>query len=302
MAVRSIGVGQGKTFVALLGALLVGSACSSDSSVSFDPDPDLSGAGKAGSHSSAGTGSSAGSRHSSAGTSSSAGTGSDEGGSESGGSDSSGAAGTESGGSGSEGGFGGTSAGSATGGTGTAGEAMGGRGGGTSGSGGSSSDAGSGGMAGTAGRSGEGGTGGSGSGPCTTAYYGGRSYAFCGAVDSAAAAFAKCESLNMGVVAIESKAENTYVQSKQSTTWLGGTDEGKEGEWRWASTKVLFWNEKPVQGVYSNFIDGQPSNKDDAGEPENCLLLSASGWNDVGCALGGFNVTCESSGFVGPPL
>jgi hypothetical protein len=116
-------------------------------------------------------------------------------------------------------------------------------------------------------------------------------------VESAAAAFAKCEAMNMSVVSIESKAENTYVQGKQSSTWLGGSDEGMEGEWRWVSTKLLFWNEKPVPGVYQNFIEGQPNNKDKDGNPENCVVLSESGWNDVGCALDGVKVTCESSGF-----
>jgi hypothetical protein len=98
------------------------------------------------------------------------------------------------------------------------------------------------------------------------------------------------------LVSIESKLENDYVQGKQTSTWLGGTDQDLEGEWRWVSTKAVFWNEKPVPGVYQNFIDGQPSNKDNQGNPENCLVLSKSGWNDVGCELGDFKATCESGG------
>lgn len=294
MAVLRVGVSQGKTYGAALAALLLASACSS-STVSFGPDPEPSaGSGSGGSASQAGKSNGTSGTNNDAGSTAQGGSG-NEGGA-SGGSE---AGGTESGGTASEGGSAGTSNGGATGGggSGTAGEP-------TAGSGGSVSG-GAGGSAGSGGSSGSGGTGEGGSGgyngePCTPGFYGGHTYQFCGAVDSAVAAFTKCQSLGMGVVSIESKAENTYVQGKQGTTWLGGTDEAMEGQWRWASTQALFWNEKPVPGVYQNFIDGQPNNEDKDGLPENCLLLSPSGWNDVGCALSGFKVTCESGGPLGP--
>jgi len=304
MAWRRVNVGQGRTYFALASALLLVSACSSDSSVSFDPDPDLSGGGSIGT---AGSGTDTGATANSAGSSSQSGSGSVGGGSmgdggapaagsETGGTDNGGTAGTAAGGmTGSAGthaagsaGTGGEVGSSNSGGTGSGGTGSGGTGnGGTGGSG-------NGGMAGN-------GTAGSSSGFCSQGFFGTHSYAFCGQVESAAAGVAKCQSLGMTVVSIESKAENDYVASKQSSTWLGGSDEAMEGEWRWTSTGVLFWNKKPIDGVYSNFVDGQPSNKDKNGEPENCLALTEKGWNDVGCALGDFKVTCESGGPLFPP-
>jgi Lectin C-type domain len=300
-------VRQGKTYAALLGAILLGSACSIDSSVSFDPDPELSGNSGRGGASGAGNGS--GGSTNGSGSGSKGGIGSGQGGSASGGRPGgSDAGGSDAGGSDSEGGEGGSGNGGANNSGGGPTSGSGGTAGGSStagsdGSGGSGGGGGIGGVAGSGGsRSGEGGSGGSGDGaPCTTGVFDGHSYAFCGAVASAEDAFAKCESLGMGVVSIESKAENTFVEGKQGSTWLGGTDEAMEGEWRWVATKVLFWNEKPVGGAYQNFTDGQPNNKDKDGNAENCLVLTASGWNDVGCALGDFKATCESLSTSGPP-
>jgi hypothetical protein len=306
MALRRVGVRQGNTHAALLAALLLVSACSSDSSVSFDPNPNVSGHSGSGGQSEAGTGHGSSGSGNRAGSSSEAGSGTGEGGRADGGSAGTGTSGSSVGGSGisgsgHEGGYGGGSGGSGNAGEPTAGSAGSG-GGGADGIGGQGGGAGSGGMGGSYGGGGDGGSGGAGGNPpCTSGLFNGKSYAFCGVVDSATAALAKCESLDMAMVSIESKAENTYVQSKQSSTWLGGSDEDMEGEWRWVRTGVLFWKEKPLLGVYSNFVEGQPSNKDNAGEPENCLVLTASGWNDVGCALGGFKVTCESGGLISQP-
>lgn len=299
MAMRRDRVRQGKSYGALFGAFLLASACSSDSTVSFSPTPDLSG----GDGSFSGTGSTAGTRsdEEGAGARAAAGEGPDEGGTHSGGTSAGGAdgaggssagtvsggsAGQETAGSGGSGALGGVSGGS-------------GAGGGVSGSssGGTSAGAGAGG---TAGSVGSGGSGGSSDGPCTPGVFGLHTYAFCGVVENAAAAQAKCESLGLAVVSIESKVENDYVQGKQGSTWLDGTDEAEEGQWRWAATGVVFWRDKPLPGVYSNFTDGQPNNKDNQGYPENCLVLTKSGWNDVGCELAEFRATCESVGPSGP--
>jgi hypothetical protein len=293
MAWRRVNVGQGRTYFALASALLLVSACSSDSSVSFDPDPDLSGGGSVGA-----AGTETGATANSAGSSSQSGSGSVGGGMGDGGAP---AAGSETGGT-DDGGVAGTAAGGMTGSAGThaAGSAGTGSEAGSSASGGSANGGSGNGGGGNGGSAGNG-MAGSSSGFCSQGFFGTHSYAFCGQVESAAAGVAKCQSLGMTVVSIESKAENDYVASKQTSTWLGGSDEAMEGEWRWTSTGVLFWNKKPIDGVYSNFIDGQPSNKDKNGDPENCLALTEKGWNDVGCALGDFKVTCESGGPIFPP-
>src|ERR1041384_2439704 len=84
MALCRVRVRKGKTHGALLAALLLASACSSDSSVSFDPNPDLSATGgsggSGGTASAAGKGNGASGSESRAGGAATAGTGSQEGG------------------------------------------------------------------------------------------------------------------------------------------------------------------------------------------------------------------------------
>lgn len=280
-----------------MAVLLWVSACG-DSSVSFGPDVGDDDDDVGGSSSIAGTGNGASGSSSIAGTGATAGTDSDEGGagtgsggSEAGGSESGGtnSAGTEAGGS-AAGSGGGNASGS----------------GGTGGSAGSGNESGSGGTGGaggtTAGTGGSdaGGSGGSGPVTCdTNNFFQGHSYAFCGQVDSVTAGYEKCQSLGMSMVTIESKQENDYVLGKQkSSTWLGGTDEGHEKDWIWATGVYFTKNDKPVQFVYSNWLQGQPNNDNKDGLNENCLVLTGTDgkWNDVACTLGDFKVTCESTG------
>jgi hypothetical protein len=297
MAWRRFGVVQGRTHAALFAILLWVGACG-DSSVSFGPDvgqgddDDDTG----GSSPVAGTGNGSSGSSTTAGTGTSAGTGPDEGGA---GNDT---GGTDSGGT-TSGGKAGSNSGGASAGSGGANVSGSGGTGGSAGSG-NESGAGGNGGGGTAnggtGGSGAGGNGGSGGSPpvtCTTGSAFGHNYAFCTEVESAMAGYEKCQSLGMSVVTIESKLENDYVLGKQKGTWLGGTDEGHEKDWIWATGVYFTKNDKPVQGVYSNWLDGQPNNDNKDGLNENCLVMtSTGGWNDLACTLGGSKVTCESSG------
>jgi hypothetical protein len=256
-------VGKGTT-IALFVAFLSGTGCAGDSEVDFDPLPST-GATSNGSAGSAGA--------SSGGTAT--------------------------------GGSGGSAAGSSNGGqsgsTGAAGNPAGGKGGG--GNGGSGGAGGKGGAGGTtAGGGGSGTAGGGGGDECVLAKFEGHNYAFCGEVASAAAASAQCTSLGMDMVAIESEPENAFVLDKQAgLSWLGGSDELEEGHWVWASTGKSFWEHDAVDGVYSNFVEGQPSNMDNMNEPENCLGITDAGWNDLGCDLTTLRAACESSGPVVQP-
>lgn len=276
---------------------MLGTACSADSTVLFDPDPELTGKNetRGGSH-----GSSSGAGPIDPGGSGSlAGTGSTEGGRAGTGGGQASLAGGTAGGASDGGGGGVTSAGNA--GTTHGGAASGGRGG-TSGapSGGGGVMSGSGGMADVGG---SGGTGGDDGGVCTLGLFEGHSYAFCSVVDSAAAATTKCKSLGMSLVSIESRAENTYIYGKQQSTWLGGTDKSVEGQWEWEATGTLFTvGKRPVDGQYTDWISGQPNDADKDNLPEDCLVLTATGWNDVACDLDDFKATCESRGPVVGPL
>jgi hypothetical protein len=68
----------------------------------------------------------------------------------------------------------------------------------------------------------------------------------------------------------------------------------------------VFWNGGPkgtvtdgtVDGVYSNFVVGQPNNNNVDGFPENCVAASATGWNDLYCNLTGVRAACEGTGPV----
>ena len=308
MALRRFNVGQGALVWSFATSLVLSSACSSDSGVSFDPPP---------------TG--VGGDSPSGGSKLTGGSGSNSGASDSGGSNavagSSSEAGHSMGGTASEGGKA-NDAGSNAGGTagansmagaggkgGTSGMAGAGGKGGTAGAGGKGgAGAGGGGAGGASGAGGGGGTGGN--GDCTLATFAGHSYAFCGKVDSATAAFTKCQGLGMSMVSVESKEENAFIVGKQlGSSWLGGTDQLVESEWRWTSSGALFWNGAPkgtlptdgkIDGVYSNFIAGQPNNTGD-NVPENCSVITASGWNDLACGLPDFRATCEGAGpIIGP--
>lgn len=324
-------LGQGASLGLVTVSLLLASACSGDSSVEFDPvtntqdggngsggsDSDRAGnAAKAGT-SSGGSGTQAGSGH--AGSATAAGTGGSDGGNDTGGSDSGGKGGHPSGGKagsggnpnggkggtdpsggkgGTAGGGAGGSAGGGKGGTEAGGAAGGGKGGTDAGG-----SAGTGGTAGggTGGKGGSGGSGGADPGSCTSGVFGDSTYYFCGLVDSAALAAQKCESLGMKLVTIQSAEENAYVAGKiKSTAWLGGSDALKEGDWYWLDQTLFTQNNKPVDGVYSNWAEGQPNNNGASGASENCVAILPAGvavtsakWNDLACGLTGMRAACE---------
>lgn len=331
MALPRFGVGQGAPSLATVlgkttawfvaGSLVMASACSSDSSVDFDPTSP-SGGGDTSSGGTKPSSSGSGSGATQSGGSSNANAGETQGGSagsnatagkNSGGKSQGGNVGTSgSAGTTSDGGKAGSSNGGSNAGSGNGGKAGNGGTANNGGSAGASGNAGTAGVGGTAGNGGNAGAGGSGgNGDCVAAAFGGHAYYFCGVVESAPAAYAKCQSLNMKMVEIESLAEQTFVVGKmKGQSWLGGTDELKEGEWRWASSGQVFWDGGPrvsvgpdgrVDGVYSNFIVGQPNNNNVDGFPENCLAINANGWNDLYCDLPDVRAACEGTGPVIQP-
>jgi hypothetical protein len=322
-------VGQGTIGALFTASLLLANACSGDGGeVEFDPiggntgngaatsggtKPSTAGASTGGAPSLAG--SSAGGASNRAGATSnggaeagtaSGGTGSSAG-SETGGTDAGGEAGT------------GTNGGMA----GASGSEMGG-----AGMGGGGSDAGGGGTAsgGMAGAGGKGGAGGSGGAPsctpktevcdgldndcdkaadedqtcalgCTGAAYEGHSYVFCSiALGSATLAATTCQSMGLGMVMIQSQAENTFVTGQlKGSSWLGASDQAQEERWVWYATGEVFWNDGDVDGKYENWLS-QPKHDDD----ENCAVILGSAvnkgeWSDLSCTSPGYRAACEST-------
>lgn len=101
------------------------------------------------------------------------------------------------------------------------------------------------------------------------------------------------------LVIITSEEENNFVSERlqNAAGWMGANDKDVEGEWRWINTPesihdpgsgLQFWsgdeNGSPVNGMYSNWNDGEPN---DFGTGEDCGQFLAGGtgrWNDLPCS------------------
>ena len=106
-----------------------------------------------------------------------------------------------------------------------------------------------------------------------------------------AAAETNCEAHGMQLVRIDDAAENAWINDVAFNSspgidrnWLGGSDLGTLGDWRWVDG-AQFWSGPasgmPVGGLYTNWDPGEPNN---FGEGENCLVMFAKAtWNDDSC-------------------
>lgn len=78
------------------------------------------------------------------------------------------------------------------------------------------------------------------------------------------------------LASVTSAAEAEYVRqiANGATVWLGASDAKSEGEWRWSSGEVWF---------YQNFAADRPDNQ---GKSEHCLSLTGNGqWDDQPCSV-----------------
>ncbi|HOD81070.1 MAG: PA14 domain protein [Planctomycetes bacterium ADurb.Bin126] len=88
------------------------------------------------------------------------------------------------------------------------------------------------------------------------------------------------------LVTIRSATENNFVYNvvrRGGSWWAGGTDQAVEGEWRWISDGVQFWQGgsggTPVGGNYTNWNGGEPNNA--AGGEHYMEFVGSTGrWND----------------------
>jgi hypothetical protein len=103
-----------------------------------------------------------------------------------------------------------------------------------------------------------------------------------------AAASELCASQGMRLVKIESQSEQDYVLSwhDPDNSWLGGSDAGEEGTWKWQDGSV-FWEDDAAAELFADWAGGEPSNSGSSGN-EDCLLLNGtatpdSWWNDHDC-------------------
>lgn len=88
------------------------------------------------------------------------------------------------------------------------------------------------------------------------------------------------------VTNITSAAENSFVASILTTTsWIGGTDAGVEGEWRWMAgpeTGMMFWlgtaTGSVQNGLYASWGGGEPNN---SGNEDGIEMRTTGVWNDT---------------------
>tara|TARA_B100000508_G_C11443216_1_gene269951 strand:+ start:31 stop:1374 length:1344 start_codon:yes stop_codon:yes gene_type:complete len=89
---------------------------------------------------------------------------------------------------------------------------------------------------------------------------------------------------------ITSQAENDFIFGLlTATSWLGGSDNAVEGEWRWVEGPEAgqqFWQGlaggSAVNGAYENWAPGEPNQFFGPGNPENFAHMRADGlWNDL---------------------
>ena len=91
---------------------------------------------------------------------------------------------------------------------------------------------------------------------------------------------AYCEDLGGHLATITSADEQTFIKTfSTGRYWLGGTDEAKEGTWKWITGES--WS-------YTNWGSGEPN----GGTSENYLAIWPTTWNDL------TNQSGEQSGFI----
>jgi hypothetical protein len=122
---------------------------------------------------------------------------------------------------------------------------------------------------------------------CTKRSSGSSDYYFCTNDSTWTAARDKCRLQRRGdLVHIDDMLENAFVQMhRTANAWIGASDLGIEGLWRWSSDGVPFWRGLAAGSTqlsqYARWSTNQP---DDAGGAEDCAEMWSDGtWNDQVC-------------------
>ncbi len=129
----------------------------------------------------------------------------------------------------------------------------------------------------------------------------GKEYALCTSSLTRDAASSVCREMGMDLIEVNGLSEHNLMVrtiSRLTTepatfTWLGGSDRGTDGDFRWRSTGELFWRGGPggaaVGGSFANWTTGQPERS-----TAECMgfLGAGSRWQVADCASSAF-AFCE---------
>lgn len=132
---------------------------------------------------------------------------------------------------------------------------------------------------------------------CFGGSYSGHRYAFCNVAEGATQALARCQSMSMTLLTIESAEENDFVvETMPDSSWIGASDSTLEDRWEWLASGEVFWDDGPVGGKFHFWLEDQPNNKGEKGTDENCAIIIADTgrWNDLNCELSGYGAACEA--------
>lgn len=90
------------------------------------------------------------------------------------------------------------------------------------------------------------------------------------------------------VLTVASRAENDAVKewlNKErvlGSVWMGASDEGAEGQWRWLTDSNDLFYAGDEAKLFANWAGGEPNNAGSAGE--HCAIFLRTGeWNDESC-------------------
>jgi len=117
-------------------------------------------------------------------------------------------------------------------------------------------------------------------------------YWFCSTGQNWSNGQSRCRGAGPGwdYVTIDSSQENSFVQANRGGDWwIGASDGGNEGNWRWSRDNIQFWQGQSsgstVGGLYANWDGSNPSGDGLLGlSPKDCAYIESDGqWDDTSC-------------------
>jgi hypothetical protein len=123
---------------------------------------------------------------------------------------------------------------------------------------------------------------------CSLATWADVSYWFCDNDRSFSDATARCQSAGMELAVVETSQEAAFVDAHAvEHSFIGGSDQGAEGTWKWLSSGKTFWSGNQtgtnIDGAYTNWASGEPSN---SLSTLDCVAVKGNGqWKSHSCSV-----------------